>query len=722
MPVSKKYCIIRQHDRSDCGVVCLLSLIKFYGGDGSLEQLRKQSGTSRQGTSLLGLHQAAQSSGFDAEGCEADFPSLIEHGHPMILHVLMEGNMEHYVVCYAYEQGRFVIGDPGKGMVSLTEKELDGIWRSRTCLILTPNEKFKTKAKTSSEKRKWMLNLISEDIGLLGVSVGLGLGIAVLGMSMAIFSQKLIDDIIPSKLYSKLWTGVALLSVLLFARLGLLAIRQFLLLTQSRQFNNRIIRFFYGRLLNLPKSFFDTRKIGELTARLNDTRRIQTVISQVLGNIIIDALVVLVSLGFLFVYSWQVALLVLLSIPLFFLLIYRNNTPIIKAQREVMAGYALSESNFVSTMQGIATIKNNNKQKVFQMLNQHIYGIFQDRVFGLGKINIRLGLLSGVIGAAILVAVLALGSVFVLREQLQLGELMAILTIGGSLLPSVANLALVSIPINEAKVAFDRMFEFAGMEHEITGTEYAASAIQKVELSGISFRYPGRKRLLDKINLDLNRGKITAIAGESGCGKSTLCQILQKFYYVEKGQILVDGVSLHSIDTNEWRNKIGVVPQESFIFNGTVLDNIAIGALQEEIPQIIEFCRETGFHRFIETLPQSYGTIVGEEGINLSGGQKQLVDWIRVLYRRPQILIVDEGTSSMDSQTEQFVFELLSKQKHNIAILFITHRLHLLRKWCDYIYILDNAKITDHGTHHELVRKTNLYQNYWLAIDNNYPI
>ena len=709
---AKKYHIVRQHDCSDCGVACLLSLIRYYGGNGSLEQLRKHSGTSRQGTTLLGLYQAAQASGFDAEGCEADIPALIEHGHPVILHVLVEGNLEHYVVCYGHDKGRFIIGDPAKGMVSLTEKELNEIWRSHTCLTLVPNEKFKTKTETSSEKRKWMFELIREDMGLLGISVALGIGIAVLGMAMAIFSQKMIDDILPSKLYSKLWTGIGLLSILLLARICLMAIRQLLLLTQSRQFNNRIIGFFYDRLLHLPKSFFDTRKIGELTARLNDTRRIQTVISQIMGNIIIDALVVVVSLGFLFTYSWPIALLILMSLPFFFLLIYRNNASIVKGQQAVMAGYALSESNFVNTMQGIATIKNSNKQEAFQTLNQHIYGLFQDKVFGLGKINIRLGLVSGIIGIVILVSILSLGAVNVLREQLQLGELMAILTISASLLPSVANLALVSIPVNEAKVAFDRMFEFSSIEQEATGTESTIQAIQKVQLSGISFRYPGRKRLLDHIDLELHRSKIVALAGESGCGKSTLCQLLQKFYHPEEGRIIVDGISLNTVDTKEWRSKIGVVPQESFIFNGTVFDNILMGSPQNEMAKVVEFCNETGFCRFIEALPQSYGTIVGEEGINLSGGQKQLVDWVRVLYRRPQVLIVDEGTSAMDSQTEQFVLELLFRQKNDIAILFISHRLHLLKKWSDYIYILCDSKISDQGTHNELISRDNLYQKY----------
>jgi len=711
----KKYQIIRQHDRSDCGVACLLSLIKYYGGSGSLELLRKQSGTSRQGTTLLGLYQAAQATGFDADGCEADIPALIEHGQPVILHLLVEGKLEHYVVCFGYENGYFIIGDPAKGMTSYTEKELEGLWRSHTCLTLKPNEKFITQTETKSLKRKWMLELIREDFGLLGISVGLGLGIAFLGMAMAIFSQKLIDDILPAKLFSKLWTGIALLSILLFARLFLLAIRQFLLLTQSRLFNNRIIGFFYNKLLHLPKSFFDTRKIGELTARLNDTRRIQTVISQIMGAIIIDTLIILVSLGFLFSYSWLLAVLVCLSLPVFFLLIYRNTNKIIKAQQEVMSGYALSESNFVNTMQGITTIKNSNKQNDFQTLNQQIYGLFQEKVFSLGKINIRLGLVSGIFGVVILVAILALGSANVLREQLLLGELMAILTISGSLLPSMANLTLVSIPVNEAKVAFDRMFEFAGMEQELSGTEATKPVIQRVELSAVCFRYPGRKRLLEHINLKLERGKIVAVAGESGCGKSTLCQILQKFYHPEEGQIFVDGIALNEINTNEWRKITGIVPQESFIFNGTVYDNISMGAPQDETQQILQFCRETGFHRFFETMPQSYATIVGEEGINLSGGQKQLIDWVRTLYRQPQVLIIDEGTSAMDSQTEQFVLEFLHSRKQIMAILFITHRLHLLKRWSDYIYILDNTKIADHGKHQYLVERDNLYHNYWSA-------
>lgn len=243
---------------------------------------------------------------------------------------------------------------------------------------------------------------------------------------------------------------------------------------------------------------------------------------------------ILVSLVFLFTYSWQMGALVLLCIPVLFLFIYRNNTRIISAQREVMKGYAASESNFVSTMQGIATIKNSNKQNVFRILNQQIYGIFQEHAYGLGKINIRLGLVSGTISTLIIIAMLSLGVVYVLEEQLQLGELMAILGISSSLLPSIANLALVFIPVNETKVAFDRMFEFVNTEQELTGTMEISEDINKIELCNISFRFAGQKRLLEQVNLNLDKGKIIAVAGESGCGKILFANFFKNFMSQKK--------------------------------------------------------------------------------------------------------------------------------------------------------------------------------------------
>lgn len=709
-----KRTIVLQHDASDCGVACLLSLIRYYDGEMSLAGLREISGTTRQGTTLLGLYQAALQVGFKAEGCEADIQSLIDHGKPVILHLLLDGKFQHYVVCYGYENGRFWIADPSKGLVFYTKQELEQRWVSHTCLTLACTDRFIRKREIKAKKKKWLLNILDEDLGILGASVALGTGVAILGMTTAIFTQKLVDVIIPEKDFHRLWGGLCLVFLLLLARLGLAALRQLLLFTQSRDFNNRIIEAFYNHLLRLPRSFFDTRKIGELVARLNDTRRIQQVISIIAGNIIIDGLVAVVTLVFLFYYSWIFAVLILCGLPFFIYFVYKYNSPLILAQRNVMVGYAQSESNFISTMQGIDSIKNFNKQVTFASLNKAIYGVFQENVFQLGKINIKLSFVSGLISLLLIITSIGLGSYFVLSDNLKLGELMAVISLVTSISPTIVNLSLIAIPLNEAKVAFNRMFEFVGINTEnevgMTISKFPIS----IEMENVSFRFPGRKRILENISLTGYQNEIIFIIGESGCGKSTLCKIIEKSYKPEDGSIVLNGnLNLSNISIDSWRNVIGVIPQDVFIFNGTVLDNISLGAQSEDIELVLNTCSQWGIDKYVQQLPQGYMTVVGEEGINLSGGQKQLIALARLLIKDPAVMILDEPTAAMDRDMERFTLNILHTLKKQKIIIFISHRLHILKNYADRIYLIENGKINHFGTHEEMLQTDNLYSSYW---------
>ena len=703
---------VLQHDQSDCGVACLLSLIQYYNGSNALEKLRELSGTTKEGTTLLGLYQAANQLGFTAKGNEADIQAVIDHEEPLILHVVIEDRLQHYVICYGYENDKFTIGDPAKGIVLYTKEELEKVWKSKTCLTLTPNTYFVNTEKQNKDKKQWFINLLKEDYRVISFSVLLGLGIAILGMAMAIFSQKLIDDILPSKDFNKLITGISLVTFLLFVRVLFTALRDYFLIRQSKDFNNRIINGFYSALLNLPKPFFDTRKIGELVARLNDTQRVQRVIIQIIGNVVINALVTLVSLVFLFYYSWQAGIISSISLPFYFILIYSFNKRIITAQKEVMQGYAFSESNYITSMQGIATIKNYNRQNIFKKVNQLIYGSYQEKVFNPGSINVRLSIYSGIFSVLFLIGILVYTAIQVYDEKMLLGELMAVLGVASSLLPSVASLALITIPINEAKVAFNRMYEFAAMEKENEGNSTFIS-FKSLEIKNLSFRFAGRSQLLKGINLSVNKNECIAIVGESGSGKSTLGQILQKFYLFENGEVLINGeISLTEVSTENWRSILGVVPQDVTIFGGNVVDNILLGEVDKP-ENIVKFCQEYGFESFVNSLPQSYATILGEEGINLSGGQKQVVALMRALYKKPQVLLLDEFTSAMDRKTEQLVLNLLNKLKANLTIIFISHRLHSLPKIADRIYVLENGSINNFGSHNELMLTQNFYSNFW---------
>ncbi|MDP1843974.1 MAG: peptidase domain-containing ABC transporter [Sediminibacterium sp.] len=710
--------IIQQLDFADCGPVCLLTIIEYYGGTHSLENLRKLSGTNITGTTLLGLYQAAKAIGFDAEGCEGDIEVLDKLESPCILHVMIDNKLQHYVVYYGVIQKNgeinFIIGDPAKGIVYLRRNDLDTIWQSKTCLTLTPNESFKKATDIGKSKRYWIFELVKSDTPLLLFAAGLGIVIAALGLVMAIFSQRLIDDILPKQNFTKLNIGVALVFLLLLFKEAFSYLRQYFLIRQSKDFNIRIIDFFYSHLLKLPKPFFDTRKIGELTARLNDTSRIQRVISQLAGNVIIDVLIVIVSTIFIFAYSWQVGVSSIIFIPIFFYLIYRNVHKISNGQRSIMNSYAQTESNYISTLQGIEPIKNYNKEELFEHSNAHIYKKLQDNIFSLGKTQMRLSFTANIFATAFLTGLLLFASYQVLNNYLKLGELIALLGMAGSLLPSVSNLALVIIPINEAKVAFERMFEFTGIPPEQLNDSNLFDSFESLQVQKLAFRFPGRKRLLQNIFFEVNKGEIIALMGENGSGKSTLTQIIQQNYNAESGSICINTQhELKDISITKWRKCISVVPQQIHIFNGTVIENIAFDDAAKDLQKVVDFLIEYGFNEFIESLPQSLMTIVGEEGINLSGGQKQMIALARALYHKPQLLILDEATASMDRESEQFVLNLLTELKKSMGIIFITHRLHVLKSFCDRIYILENGETVVSGNHDALLLSNNLYSQYW---------
>lgn len=702
-----------QLEQSDCGVACLMSIIKLNKGNNTIEKLRELSGTTKQGTTMLGLYQVANKIGFTAEGCEADIQALIDHKQPVILHVIVQEQLQHYVVCYVYDSDKgFLIGDPAKGMYFLSADELNKIWVSKSCLTLETNENFIKVETNKNIKRDWFLDLLKEDYKLLWISVLLGVFVASLGLAMSIFSQKLIDDILPSENLIKLISGISLLAVMLFARVGISVLREFFLLEQSKEFNNRINNQFFANLLCLPKPFFDTRKIGELVARLNDTQRVQRVVKMLASSLVIDVLVSVISLVFLFMYSWEIGLIVLLSVPIYFYIIFRSNKKIIDSQKEVMQSYAINESNYINTIQGIATIKNDNKQTVFNKTNEVIFGIFQDKIFNLGKINITLSWQSGVANVCFLIGILIYTSIEVFNKQMQLGELMAVLGIVGSLMPSIANLALISIPINEAKIAFNRMFEFSSIEKEKEEGKIL-NEIKSISLQNLSFRFAGRSELFKNINIEIEKGKLTAIVGESGSGKSTIGQVLQRFYDFESGSIIVNKeFNLSDVALKSYRNLIGVIPQEITIFNGNVLDNILLGPIETQ-ESILKFVKEYGFETYFNQLPQGIATIIGEEGVSLSGGQKQILALARVLYKNPQFLILDEATSAMDRNTENFTIKLLQKIKNNCAIFFISHRLTTLKNIADTIYVLDKKTITHFGSHNDLIKTDNFYSDYF---------
>lgn len=718
---------VLQRTQADCGIACLLSVIRFYSGDSSLDILHRLSGCSQSGTTLLGLYTASSELGFDVQGVQINCNYLISQiTSPVILHV----HLNHYVVCYgcikqikknkreATSTNLFIIGDPSKGIYCIEQNELEAIWITKKCLILRPNRSFEFKKNIKAKQQKWFADLVKPDLTKIITAVILGFAIAVLGLSTAIFLQKLVDSIIPARDYHKLFTGVLFVFLLLTAKELLNYFRQKLLFGQANDFNTRINELFYSRLLFMPQTFFDTRKIGELTARLNDTNKIQRFISQVAGNSATDFLGVFVSLVFIFIYTYSIGLICILITPLYYLLIRSFTQKIADGQKQIMKSYAITESNYINSLQGIDAIKTFNRENDFLLSSKIVYSKYQNNVFKIGILQSKLMSIVNFAAAVFLSTILLRTSLIVLGKEMTAGKLIAITGMCSTLLSSIANLALLSISFQEAKIAFTRMFEFTGNITEPNAImQTAEKEFFSLRFKALAFRFRGCSRLLHNVSFRITKGELIAIVGENGSGKSTICQLIQKNYEYEQGDILInENISLTEINLTDWRKLYATVPQSIHIFNGTVLENIAFGDAAEQSGKVIDFLTQYGFMQFMERLPYSIYTIVGEEGTNLSGGQKQMIALARALYKKPQLLVLDEATAAMDRESEKFVLQLLTRLKKEMAVIFITHKLHILKSFCEGIYILENGIITAAGKHDDLLRTENLYSRYWADL------
>lgn len=711
----------RQQDQSDCGIVCLQTILKYYNCNYSLEKLREYSGTTQQGTTMLGLLQCGNKVGLEIKGYESSVEALREIKNPAILHTIFEEKLQHFIVCFGYDtkKEKFIISNPASASIEfINEKELEKIWQSKSLLLCNETDKLVKKKEEKKLKWQWIYKYVKEDVNLLSMSLFLGIILAVLSLATAVYSQKLIDILLPSNDTFKIIASICLLFFLFTIQAFFGYLRNLFLIRQTKNYNVRVIHFFYSNLVKLPKSFFDTRKIGDMVARMNDTSRIQKTISKIIGSIIIDILLVIVVSVAIFNYNTTLGFITLLWIPILTIVVIIFSPKIKKQQKEVMQTYSRNESNYIDTIKGIETIKNNNKETFFSNQTNTVYNTFQTAVYGLSRLGLNYATINQIISSIFIVSTLSYSIYLVLNKELTAGIIIAILQLVGMLMASTSNLALVNIEIQEAKVAFNRMYEFTSIEEENKGS-IPLTTFNSLEIKNLSFRFTGRKQLFKNINLLVQKNECIAIVGESGCGKSTLSQILQKFYQSENGQILINkDQNFSTLKTQDWRNIIGVVPQEITLFSGNVINNILLEQQKEDPTQIFQFFEKYGFNTFLNSLPQSHATIIGEEGINLSGGQKQVIGLMRALYKKPQLLILDEFTSAMDRKTEQFVIDLLNKLKSELSIIFISHRLHSLPKIADRIYVIENGVISNEGSHQKLIESKNFYSDFWSELQS----
>jgi ATP-binding cassette subfamily B protein len=457
--------------------------------------------------------------------------------------------------------------------------------------------------------------------------------------------------------------------------------------------------------------YFKGFSTGDLIARMNDSLRIKNTVAMITGTVIINLLVVVVSLAFVFYQSLWIGHLCLAGILAFLFTGWRYHRPILEKQKEVMAAHALNETQYIDGLTGIPVLRSFGKEAEFGNRIDQVYAHYQNKGYGLAMLGNNFSFFTQVIVAVFTGLLFGIGVYLVFEEDLLLGELMSLIQVGSSIIPAVAGLVVANIQLQEAKVAFDRMHEVAGFPVE-ESTEKEGLSISDSQalltVNNLAFRYPGRSPILKDINFELHPGECVGLFAPVGTGKSTLVDLIQKFYQPESGEIRLPFLNKENISLTEWRAQLAIVHQKEKIFNSTVLDNIVLSSDPKEIEAKVQVLQDLGCLPLFKDLNQGLLTLCGEEGRNLSGGQRQLVGLVRALVQQPKILILDEATAAMDYCMERAVMVLIRNYLHQTGagLLLITHQ-PTLAITLDRILILEQGKINASGTPQQLLENEN---------------
>lgn len=706
---------VKQHDITDCGAACLASVCAYHGLRFPVSRIRQYAFTDKKGTNVLGLTQAAHKLGLSAKGVRALSEALDIVPKPAIAHVIVKEQLQHYVVVYKVTKTHVTYMDPGDGrMHQKTREEFNKEW-TKVMVIMEPEESFRR----GNEKK----NIISQFIALLAPhkSVMLqalfgALVYSILGLSTAIYVGKITDYVLVDQNLNLLHLmGIIMIAVLLL-RTFIGAMKSILALKTGQRIDAALILGYYKHLLTLPQQFFDTMRVGEIISRVNDAVKIRSFINNVSLDLAVNVMILFFTSCLMFVYSWKLAVVTLLSAPLFLLVFWGFNRLNRKYQRRIMESAADLESQLVESINSISTIKrfgieeyaNLKTETRFVHLLKNTFRSIYGSIMAQGGIQF--------ISTGVTIAVLWTGSVLVIDQELTPGALMLFYSLVGYVLSPISSLITSNQTIQDALIAADRLFQIMDLERESDNSQkitLTPEMIGNISFENVAFRYGSRKKVFESLNLKIEKGKTTAVIGESGSGKTTLISLMQHIYPIQDGQIRIGEFDIAQITNESLRRIVGTVPQQIELFAGSIAENIALGDLYPDMERIIDLAEQLGLKEFIEKLPQNYMTYIGEHGASLSGGERQRLAIARVLYKEPEILIFDEATSSLDSVSEKFVKQTLkSLATRGKTIIVIAHRLSTVRD-ADVIVVLDEGRVVQHGVHEQLIHEDGIYRKLW---------
>ena len=707
--------LVLQHDETDCAAACLSSIMKYYGKNIAINRVRKVAGTDIQGTSGLGIVRAAETFGFTCKGLCSEEKKLTDYFPcPFIAHVKKDV-LDHYVVIYKATERYVLIADPADCIKKIPVSDFKGTW-SGVFFILTPTANFQKIPESQGLFSRFAHLLVPHKKVLLETFIA-SICLSLLGVASAFYFRFLIDEVLYSQLKQTLMLfSVGYLIVILFQALLGFARNQ-IMMYMSNKIDVVLICGYFRHILHLPMQFFTARKTGEIISRIGDTATIRQTISSTTLSIVLDSCMLIVGGFFLFTFGNTLLMVSMIPVVISAILAWLFAKPYKKRLKMKAFMEAEKQSTLVESINGIATIKAlSTEDSTYERAEEQIIETIKQGIT-LGTMSNSQSSAQNFVSQCGTLAVYWLGSLAIFKGTMSLGQLISFVTLSGYFLGPFARLLTLQPALQEAFVASDRLSEILDIPEENEGAEdllQKKSIYGDIEVKNISFAYGTRGKTLKNICFSIRAHQKVAFVGTSGSGKTTMTKLLLKFYDYSEGDILIDGINLKDIDTVSLRNRIGYVPQEVLLFSGTIAENIALGTDSPDFQNIYEAAKAAQADSFISEMPDRYSTKVGERGITLSGGERQRLSLARILLRKPQLIILDEATASLDSLSEKAIMDTLYTATQDITTILVAHRLSTIRN-CDQIIVFDKGEIAETGNHDELMNKNGTYRKLWDA-------
>ncbi|MHC5933651.1 peptidase domain-containing ABC transporter [Nostoc sp.] len=709
--LTKSYPFYAQQSAADCGSACLVMIGNYWDKRFSINRLRDMTNVSRNGASLKAMAATAENLGFATRPVKATLEKLAEQPLPAIAH--WEG--KHFIVVYEITKTRVIVCDPALGQRSLTKAEFQAGW-SGYALLLQPTALLKD-AKNESRTFWKFFELIKPHYRTLLEIFAASVVIQLFGLVTPVFTQLLLDRVLVQRSVTTLNAiGVGMIVFGLFG-VAVNALRQYLLFHTANRVSIALLVGFIKHTFRLPLSYFESRYVGDIVSRIQENQKIQQFLTGQTLSIILDMLTLVVYLSLMFSYSWRMSLFVLCTIPPFFILALASTSILRRISREIFNANTKEQSYLIESLSGIRTVRSLAIEQTVRWHWEELLNDLVKKAFNAQIIGNRLQIISGVIQTFVNTGLMWYGATQVINGELTIGQLVAFNMLVGNVLSPFQRLAMLWNQLQEIVISTERINDVLEAEPEEDLETKPRKSLGKlhgnIRFQNVTFRYHSETEtnVLENLNFEIQPEQMVAVVGRSGSGKTTLSKLILGLYPPTDGKVLIDGNDITSVVLRSLRSQIGVVDQDTFLFGGTIRENIAIAHPDISLEEIIQAAKYAGADEFIQKLPMGYESQIGEGGGMLSGGQRQRLAIARALLGNPRLLLFDEATSHLDSESERIIQNNLKTILQGRTSLIIAHRLSTVRN-ADLILVLDQGVLVESGTHDELIAKKGHY--YYL--------